>query len=158
MNPRQTFQHHSDPSLCTNHQCWGDRNWPIVWRLTTPSRTDTKERCSSHSLIHYTLTFSSYKSQLLFNIERLHFFAHITYSECSPHFDGPPSFSLSFCALLPCISGAGCSNGVILWRDCLDWRVQNSMVSEHACTSAFGQFASPLFQSTFSFHVYRYRH
>ena len=35
MNPRQTFQHDSHPSLCTNHWCWRGWNLPILWRITT---------------------------------------------------------------------------------------------------------------------------
>ena len=35
--PRQTIQHHSNPSLCPNH--WRQRNWSwmVLWRPTTPS-------------------------------------------------------------------------------------------------------------------------
>ena len=41
--PRQTIQHHSNPSLWP--YCWFCRSWswPVLWRLTTTSRTNTKK-------------------------------------------------------------------------------------------------------------------
>ena len=30
--PRQTIHHHSNPSLCPNHWCWGSWNWMVLWR------------------------------------------------------------------------------------------------------------------------------
>ena len=41
--PRQTIQHHSNPSLCPNH--WSPRSWSwmVLWRPTGPSRTNTKK-------------------------------------------------------------------------------------------------------------------
>ena len=50
--PRQTIQHHSNPSLCHNHWCWGSWNWLFLWRPTTHSRTNTRKRCPFH---HRTL-------------------------------------------------------------------------------------------------------
>ena len=46
--PRQTTQHHSNPSLCCNH--WCQRSWSLsaLWRPTRPSRTSTKKRCPFH--------------------------------------------------------------------------------------------------------------
>ena len=41
--PRQTIQHHSNPSLCPNHWCWRSWSWPVLWRITRPSRTNTKK-------------------------------------------------------------------------------------------------------------------
>ena len=38
--PRQTIQHHSNPSLCPNHWC---QSWMVLWRPTRPSRTNTKK-------------------------------------------------------------------------------------------------------------------
>ena len=39
--PRQTIQHHSNPSRCPNHWCW--RSWTVLWRPTSPSRTNTQK-------------------------------------------------------------------------------------------------------------------
>ena len=41
--PRQTIQHHSNPSLCPNHWCWRRWSWPVLWRPTTPSRANPKK-------------------------------------------------------------------------------------------------------------------
>ena len=41
--PRQTIQHHSNPSLCSDHQCQKSWSWTVLWRPTTPSRTNTKK-------------------------------------------------------------------------------------------------------------------
>ena len=46
--PRQTSQHHSSPSLCPNYQCWSSWSRTVLWRLPTPSRTNTKKRCPFH--------------------------------------------------------------------------------------------------------------
>ena len=44
--PRQTIQHHSNPSLwCPNHKCWRNWNWLVLWRPTRSSRTRIKKRC-----------------------------------------------------------------------------------------------------------------
>ena len=45
--PRQTTQHHSNPSLCPNCLYW--RNWrrTVLWRPTRP-RTKTEKRCHFH--------------------------------------------------------------------------------------------------------------
>ena len=42
--PRQTIQYHSNPSLCPNHQCLRSWSWTVLWRPTTPSRTNTKKK------------------------------------------------------------------------------------------------------------------
>ena len=42
--PRQIIQHHSNPNLCLNHWCQRSRNWPVLWRPTTPCRTNTKKK------------------------------------------------------------------------------------------------------------------
>ena len=41
--PRQTIQHHSNINLCPNH--WCQRSWSglVLWRLTTPSKTNIKK-------------------------------------------------------------------------------------------------------------------
>jgi len=43
--PRQTIQHHSNPSLCPCH--WCQRSWSgsVLWRATTASRVNTPKRC-----------------------------------------------------------------------------------------------------------------
>ena len=38
---KQTIQCHSNPSLCPKHWCWRSR-WPLLWKRTRPSRTNTK--------------------------------------------------------------------------------------------------------------------
>ena len=42
---RQTIQHHSNPNLCPTHWCSRSWNWMVLWRSTTPSRTNTKIIC-----------------------------------------------------------------------------------------------------------------
>ena len=45
--PRQIFEiipHHSNPSLCPNHWCRRSWSWPVLWRPTIPSRTNTKKK------------------------------------------------------------------------------------------------------------------
>ena len=44
----QGIQHHSNPSLCPKHCCQKCWTWPVLWRPTTPSRTNTKKRCLFH--------------------------------------------------------------------------------------------------------------
>ena len=34
---RQMIQHHSNPSLCPNHECWRGWSWVILWRYSRPS-------------------------------------------------------------------------------------------------------------------------
>ena len=46
--PRQTIQHHSNPSLYSNHWCRRSWSWPVLWRLTRPSRTNPPKRCPFH--------------------------------------------------------------------------------------------------------------
>ena len=46
--PRQTIQHHSNPSLCPNHWCQRSWTWLVVWRPTTPSRSNTKKYVLFH--------------------------------------------------------------------------------------------------------------
>ena len=46
--PRQTIQHHSDPSLCPNHWCGRRWSWPALWRPKRPYRTNTNKKCSIH--------------------------------------------------------------------------------------------------------------
>ena len=41
--PRQTIEHHSNPSLCPNLSCQRSWNWLVLWRSTRPSRTNTKK-------------------------------------------------------------------------------------------------------------------
>ena len=41
--PRQTIQYHSNPSLCSNQQCWRSWSWMVLWRPTRPSRTNTQK-------------------------------------------------------------------------------------------------------------------
>ena len=41
--PRKTIHYHSNPSLFTNHWCWRSWSWPVLWRITRPSRTNTKK-------------------------------------------------------------------------------------------------------------------
>ena len=49
--PRQTIQHHGNPSLCPNHWCQRSWSWLALWRPTVPSRTNTKKvMCFSSSL------------------------------------------------------------------------------------------------------------
>ena len=39
--PRQTNQHHGNPSLCTDQLCWINWSWMVLWRPPRPSRTNT---------------------------------------------------------------------------------------------------------------------
>ena len=39
--PRQTIQHHSNPSLCSNHRCWRSWSWLVLWRPIRPTKTNT---------------------------------------------------------------------------------------------------------------------
>ena len=39
--PRQAIQHQSNSSLCTKHLWWRSWSWPVLWRLTRLSRTNT---------------------------------------------------------------------------------------------------------------------
>ena len=34
--------------ICSNHWCQRSWSWPILWRPTTPSRTNTPKRCPFH--------------------------------------------------------------------------------------------------------------
>ena len=43
--PRQTFQNHSNPSLCTSQKRWRSWSWTVLWRPTRPSRANTQKRC-----------------------------------------------------------------------------------------------------------------
>ena len=43
--PRQTIQHHSNPSLWPNHWCQRSLSWMALWRS---SRMNTKEWCPFH--------------------------------------------------------------------------------------------------------------
>ena len=43
--PTQTTKYHSNPSLCLNHWCWKSWRWQVLWRPTTLSRTNIKNRC-----------------------------------------------------------------------------------------------------------------
>ena len=38
---RQTIQHQSNLSQCLNYWCQRSWHWPVLWRPTTPSRTNT---------------------------------------------------------------------------------------------------------------------
>ena len=58
--PRQTIQHHNNPSLCPNHWCWRRWSWTVLWRPIRPSRTNTHQRCSFH---HRGLAIKSRKSR-----------------------------------------------------------------------------------------------
>ena len=44
--PRQTIQHHSNPSLCS--RCWRSWSWTVLWRPMRPSRTNTQKRYPFH--------------------------------------------------------------------------------------------------------------
>ena len=41
--PRETMQHYSNPSLCPNDKCQWKWSWTVLWRLTRPSKTNTKK-------------------------------------------------------------------------------------------------------------------
>ena len=58
--PRQTIQHHSDPSLRPNH--WCRRSWsrPVLCGLKRPYRTNINKKCSIH---HRELKFKCRKSR-----------------------------------------------------------------------------------------------
>ena len=45
---KQTFQYHSDPSLCPNQQSWRSWSLMVLWRPTRPSRTNSWKRCLFH--------------------------------------------------------------------------------------------------------------
>ena len=56
--PRQTIQHHINPSLCPNHWCWRRGwSWPVLWRPITPlelARKKKKKRCPfDHSRLEW---------------------------------------------------------------------------------------------------------
>ena len=46
--PRQTIQHHSDPSLCPNHWCRRSWSQPVLWGPKRPYRTNINKKCSIH--------------------------------------------------------------------------------------------------------------
>ena len=46
--PRQTIQHHSNPSLCPNQQRWSSWSWTVLWRPTRTFRTNTQKRRPFH--------------------------------------------------------------------------------------------------------------
>ena len=58
--PRQTIQHHSNSSLCHNHQCWRSQSWTILWKPARSPRTNTSKICSFH---HKGLQCKSRKSR-----------------------------------------------------------------------------------------------
>ena len=58
--PRQTIHYHSNPSLFPNHWCLRSWSWPVLWRPTRPSRSNTKKRCPFH---HRGLEYKSRKSR-----------------------------------------------------------------------------------------------
>ena len=41
--PRQTIQHHSNPSLCPNYWCWRNWSWLVLWKPTASCRTNTEK-------------------------------------------------------------------------------------------------------------------
>ena len=41
--PRQAIQHQSNSGLCTKHLRWRSWSWPVLWRPTRLSRTNTKK-------------------------------------------------------------------------------------------------------------------
>ena len=45
--PRQTIQYHSNPSLCSNHECWRSWSWMVLRRPIRP-RTNIQKRCPFH--------------------------------------------------------------------------------------------------------------
>ena len=57
---RQTFQHHSNPGLCPEQECWRSWSWTVLQRPTRPSRTNTRKRCPFH---HRGLECKSKKSR-----------------------------------------------------------------------------------------------
>ena len=62
--PRQTNQHHSNPSLCPYQRCWRSWRWSVLWWPRRPPRTNTKIRCSIH---HWRLECKSRKSRDTWN-------------------------------------------------------------------------------------------
>ena len=42
--PRQTIQHHSNPSLCSNHWCLRSWSWSVLWIPTWPNRTNNNNK------------------------------------------------------------------------------------------------------------------
>ena len=46
--PRQTIQHHSNPTLCHSHWCQRRWTWSLLWRPTASSITHAKKRCLLH--------------------------------------------------------------------------------------------------------------
>ena len=45
---RQTIQHYSNVSLYPTHWYWRSWSWPVLWRPTTPSRTNPWKKCPFH--------------------------------------------------------------------------------------------------------------
>ena len=45
---KETLQYHSNPSPCTNQQCWRSWSWMVLWRPTRPFRTNMQKRCLFH--------------------------------------------------------------------------------------------------------------
>ena len=41
--PRQTTEHHGNPSLCHNHCCWRSRSQMVLWRPTRRFRANTEK-------------------------------------------------------------------------------------------------------------------
>ena len=60
--PRQVIQHHSNPSLCSYHQC--QKSWSVLWRPRRPLRTNTLKKCSLH---HWGLKCKNRKSRYTLN-------------------------------------------------------------------------------------------
>ena len=46
--PGQTIQYHSNPSLCSDQQCWRSWSWTVLWRPIRLYRTNTQKRCPFH--------------------------------------------------------------------------------------------------------------
>ena len=46
--PRQTIQHHSNASLCHNHQCWRSHSRAVLWKTERSPRANTNTICSFH--------------------------------------------------------------------------------------------------------------
>ena len=42
--PKQTIQHHSNPSLCLKHWCQRSWSWPVLWSPIRPSKTNTHQK------------------------------------------------------------------------------------------------------------------
>ena len=45
----EVHSYHSNPSLCPNHWWWRSWSWLVLWRPTTPSRTNTQKKMSFSS-------------------------------------------------------------------------------------------------------------